>query len=101
MSRRSAVRPRIGAIDPNMSLNYSLARMAEWSKAVDLRPTIIRCEGSNPSSRISYIHIYIFFFDDIYFNYLCLPCLPTALSADGLLKHTHFILKNIQFYFVY
>ena len=25
--------------------------MAEWSKAVDLRPTIVRCEGSNPSSR--------------------------------------------------
>jgi hypothetical protein len=24
--------------------------MAEWSKAVDLRPTIVRCEGSNPSS---------------------------------------------------
>ena len=23
--------------------------MAEWSKAVDLRPTIVRCEGSNPS----------------------------------------------------
>ena len=27
-------------------------RMAEWSKAVDLRPTIVRCEGSNPSSPI-------------------------------------------------
>jgi hypothetical protein len=25
------------------------APMAEWSKAVDLRPTIVRCEGSNPS----------------------------------------------------
>lgn len=25
--------------------------MAEWSKAVDLRPTIERCEGSNPSRR--------------------------------------------------
>ena len=23
--------------------------MAEWSKAVDLRPTIFGCEGSNPS----------------------------------------------------
>jgi hypothetical protein len=27
-----------------------LASMAEWSKAVDLRPTIVRCEGSNPSA---------------------------------------------------
>ena len=27
------------------------ASMAEWSKAVDLRPTIERCEGSNPSRR--------------------------------------------------
>ena len=24
--------------------------MAEWSKAVDLRPTTVMCEGSNPSS---------------------------------------------------
>ncbi len=32
--------------------NQQLARMAEWSKAVDLRPTIVRCEGSNPSSCI-------------------------------------------------
>ena len=80
-----------------------LASMAEWSKAVDLRPTIIRCEGSNPSSRISYIHIYLLF-DDIYFKYFCLPCLPclpTALSTDGLLKHIRFIVKNIQIYFVY
>lgn len=30
--------------------NPQQARMAEWSKAVDLRPTIVRCEGSNPSS---------------------------------------------------
>ena len=29
-----------------------LARMAEWSKAVDLSPTISGCAGSNPASRI-------------------------------------------------
>ena len=61
--------------------------MAEWSKAVDLRPTIIRCEGSNPSSCMSslptaerclpsalFIKIYIFSFD-IYFSntYVSLP----------------------------
>jgi hypothetical protein len=28
------------------------ARMAEWSKAVDLSPTISGCAGSNPASRI-------------------------------------------------
>ena len=88
MSRRSVVRTRIWANDPNMSVNYSHARMAEWSKAVDLRPTIIRCEGSNPSSRICFINICMLFIHIFTFNYLfvchvcrrliCLPCLPTA-----------------------
>ncbi len=31
-----------------------LARMAEWSKAVDLSPTISGCAGSNPASRIGW-----------------------------------------------
>ena len=45
------------------------ACMPEWSKGVDLRPTIVRCEGSNPSLSINWlcmivpdknnIHIYI------------------------------------------
>ena len=34
--------------------------MAEWSKAVDLRPTIVRCEGSNPS-RHKRIYIYLIY----------------------------------------
>ncbi len=29
-----------------------IARMAEWSKAVDLSPTISGCAGSNPASCI-------------------------------------------------
>ena len=101
MSRRSAVRTRIWANDPNMSVNYSHARMAEWSKAVDLRPTIIRCEGSNPSSRICFINICMLLYiyslsitylsamsaDGLFVCHVCrrLICLPTAyLSTDGL-----------------
>ena len=37
---------------------YKIASMAEWSKAVDLSPTISGCAGSNPAWRIFfYIHI--------------------------------------------
>ena len=32
--------------------NKVFARMAEWSKAVDLSPTISGCAGSTPASRI-------------------------------------------------
>ena len=28
-----------------------MARMAEWSKAADLRSVIVRCVGSNPTPR--------------------------------------------------
>ena len=31
--------------------------MAEWSKAVDLSPTISGCAGSNPASRIFFLLI--------------------------------------------
>ena len=36
-----------------------LARMAEWSKAVDLSPTISGCAGSNPASRI-FFSLFVF-----------------------------------------
>ena len=32
--------------------------MAEWSKAVDLSPTISGCAGSNPASRIFLFVVY-------------------------------------------
>jgi hypothetical protein len=35
----------------------NVARMAEWSKAVDLSPTISGCAGSNPASRIFFCNI--------------------------------------------
>ena len=34
--------------------------MAEWSKAVDLSPTISGCAGSNPASRIFLVFIYCY-----------------------------------------
>ena len=62
-----------------MSVNYSYARMAEWSKAVDLRPTIIRCEGSNPSSCMSSLPT------------ACLPTAERCLSVGGLYVGDFFI----------
>ena len=38
-----------------LKLVYCVARMAEWSKAVDLSPTISGCAGSNPASRIFFV----------------------------------------------
>ena len=35
--------------------------MAEWSKAVDLSPTISGCAGSNPASRKKYFTVIITF----------------------------------------
>ena len=35
------------------------ARMAEWSKAVDLSPTISGCAGSIPASRIFFCFAFI------------------------------------------
>ena len=39
---------------PKNKIKKCCARMAEWSKAVDLSPTISGCAGSNPASRIFY-----------------------------------------------
>ena len=36
----------------NENKKCDIARMAEWSKAVDLSPTISGCAGSNPAPRI-------------------------------------------------
>ncbi len=36
----------------NKNKKCDIARMAEWSKAVDLSPTISGCAGSNPAPRI-------------------------------------------------
>ena len=36
----------------NENKKCDIARMAEWSKAVDLSPTIPGCAGSNPAPRI-------------------------------------------------
>jgi hypothetical protein len=35
-----------------LKISDNYARMAEWSKAVDLSPTISGCAGSNPASCI-------------------------------------------------
>ena len=45
------------------------ARMAEWSKAVDLRPTIIRCEGFEPL----FVHSDCIFITNVYI--VCSPIL--------------------------
>ena len=37
---------------------YKVASMAEWSKAVDLSPTISGCAGSNPAWRIFFSYSY-------------------------------------------
>jgi hypothetical protein len=43
-----------------LKMVYCDARMAEWSKAVDLSPTISGCAGSNPAPRIFYLMFYSF-----------------------------------------
>ena len=43
--------PTVAGSSPARSNIQCFARMAEWSKAVDLSPTISGCAGSNPASR--------------------------------------------------
>ena len=43
-----------------LKLVYCVARMAEWSKAVDLSPTISGCAGSNPAPRIFLFDVLLF-----------------------------------------
>ena len=97
MSRRSADRVRTWTFDLNMSWNYSLARMAEWSKAVDLRPTIIRCEGSNPSSCMSCL----LSADGWALLVCCLPTAERCLSVGGLYVGDFFIKIYIFFFDIY
>ena len=53
--------------------------MAEWSKATDLRPVIVRCVGSNPTLSIK---IFFCFYIELKYNinYYFTPLLNFPLS---------------------
>ena len=65
------------------------ARMAEWSKAVDLSPTISGCAGSIPASRI-------FFYNGPYSSevehHTCNVGVSGSIPDEG--THIHFMLLS-------